>query len=239
MIKRGIVAGLGLTALVAVAFAVVPAQSAPSKGSALGRIGGASASSFGFFTPAAADPRLAAIFARNTAVSNDRFRFTPVNTGKRRAITVAVRASSTRAAQLAGDRTQPNVGTATVGLAPVAYNLGAAVGWKRFALAGDVSRIDTGALPGGREAADLGISYNTRKWSSHVKVSADRPVGTAPLTIAGSESYLLDVGSSYRLTRNLNVTAGVRYRSDRDRLQTSDDPRRDSQAVYVGTSVRF
>ena len=239
MIKRGMMASVGLTAFVAVAFAVAPAQSAPGKGSVSGRVGGASASSFGFFTPAAADPRLAAIFARNTAVNNDRFRFTPVNNGKRRAVTVAVRASSTRGTELTNDRTQPVAGEASVGLAPVAYSLGAAVGWKRFALAGDVSRVNTGALPGGREAADLGISYNTRKWSSHVKVLAERPIGSTPLTIAGSESYSLDVGSSYRLTRNLNVTAGVRYRSERDRLQTADDPRRDSQAVYVGTSVRF
>ena len=237
MVKRGIIAGTGLTALVAVAFAVAPAQSAPGKPAPISRVGGASA--FGFFTPASADPRLAALFARNATVNNQRFRFTPVNNGKRRSITVAVRASSTRTAQLTNDRTLPSTGSATIGIAPVAYNLGAAVGWKRFALSGDVSRVDTGALPGGREAADLGISYNTRKWSSHVQVSADRPVGTTPLTIAGSESYSLDVGSSYRLTRNLNVTAGVRYRSERDRLQNRDDARRDSQAVYVGTSVRF
>ncbi len=240
MLKQGIMASLGLTALVAVSFAVSPALSAQGK-SAPQRALRTSGDAFGFFTPAAADPRLAAIYARGAAVENDRFRFTPVNAGKRRAVTVAVRAASPRTVQLAvRDRTQPVVASAaTIGIAPVAYNLGAAVGWKRFALSGDVSRVDTGALPGGREAADLGISYNAKKWSSRVQVSADRPVGSAPRTLSGGESYSLDVASSYRLTRNLDVTAGVRYRSERDRLQATPDQRRDSQAVYIGTSVRF
>jgi len=51
-------------------------------------------------------------------------------------------------------------------------------------------------------------------------------------------SYSVDLGGAYSLTRNLDVTAGVRYRSDRDRL-TQADARRDSQAVYVGTAFRF
>jgi hypothetical protein len=35
------------------------------------------------------------------------------------------------------------------------------------------------------------------------------------------------------------VTAGVRYRSDRERFVKVDDDRRDSQAVYLGTAFRF
>jgi hypothetical protein len=35
------------------------------------------------------------------------------------------------------------------------------------------------------------------------------------------------------------VTAGMRYRSDRERLARLDDSRRDSQSVYVGTAFRF
>jgi hypothetical protein len=232
MLKQGAIAGFGMAALAAVAIAVAPAQGAPGKTvprkTLITTPSGAGPGSFGFFTPAAADPRLAAIYARGAVVENDRFRFTPVNNGKRRALTVAVRASSSRAASFATvDRTQPVMGSVNIGLTPVTYSLGAAVGWKRFALSGDVSRINTGALPGGREAADLGISYNARKWSSRVQISA------------GSETYSLDVASSYRLTRNLDVTAGVRYRSDRDRLQVTPDQKRDSQAVYIGTSVRF
>jgi hypothetical protein len=36
------------------------------------------------------------------------------------------------------------------------------------------------------------------------------------------------------------VTAGVRYKSERDRLmQQPTDDRRDSRAVYIGTAFRF
>lgn len=191
----------------------------------------------GSFTPAAADPRLAALFARGS-LANSGFRFTPVAIGRSRAITVAVRAA-TGSRQLANDRvTSTPAAPATIGIAPVAYNLGASLGWKRFALSGDVARFDTG-IAGGREAADIGVSYNSRKWSTRVQLAAERPIGNAPRTITGSESYSVDVGGSFRLTRRLDVTAGVRYRTDRDRLQPSADDRRDSQAVYVGTAIRF
>ena len=62
-----------------------------------------------------------------------------------------------------------------------------------------------------------------------------------PRAIIGGDlsSYSLDVGGSYSVTRNLDVTAGVRYKSDRDRLERLRDDRRDSQALYVGTAFRF
>jgi hypothetical protein len=41
------------------------------------------------------------------------------------------------------------------------------------------------------------------------------------------------------LTRNLDVTGGVRYKIQEDRLQPLADNRRDSQAVYIGTAFRF
>jgi hypothetical protein len=126
-----------------------------------------------------------------------------------------------------------------IGVQPVSYSLGASVGWKRFALTSDVAQIETPSLQGKRERADVGISYNARKWSSRVQVSAERPIGPTPRLVSGGETYSIDVGSSYRLTRNLDLTAGVRYRADRDRLQPLTDTRRDSQAVYVGTAFRF
>ena len=112
------------------------------------------------------------------------------------------------------------------------------MGWNRFAVQGDVRRVGAGVLPG-REGVDLGVSYSQRKWSTRVQVAAERPVGPAPRSIAGGESVSVDVGGSFRLTRNLDVTAGVRYRTDRDRLQGVADDRRDSQAVYLGTAFRF
>ena len=58
-------------------------------------------------------------------------------------------------------------------------------------------------------------------------------------TLAEPQSYSLDVGGSYSITRNIDLTAGMRLKSERDRLTRIDDDRRDSQAVYVGTAFRF
>jgi Gram-negative porin len=231
---KAILAAGVLGALGAALTLAVPASGAPESAKrslALGSRGG-----IGTFTPASADPRLAAALAR-TGLSGSGFRFTPVAAiGRNRAVTVAVRARTSGSVAVA----DPAVATApSVGIAPVAYNLGVGVGWKRFALAGDVRRLDTGLAPGGREGADVGVSYNARKWSTRVQVAADRPVGNTPRTIVGGDSVSLDVGGSYRLTRNMDVTAGVRYRSERNRLDRLEDERRDSQAVYVGTAFRF
>ena len=58
--------------------------------------------------------------------------------------------------------------------------------------------------------------------------------------LAGEKpSYGFDLGGSYSVTRNLAVTAGVRYKSEDQRLPRLTDNRRDSQAVYVGTAFRF
>ncbi|MFC3213373.1 hypothetical protein [Novosphingobium panipatense] len=41
------------------------------------------------------------------------------------------------------------------------------------------------------------------------------------------------------MTENLDVTAGVRYSQDRERLVPLTDGKQDSQAVYVGTQFKF
>ena len=111
----------------------------------------------------------------------------------------------------------------------------------RFALSGDVSHVDLGALPGSREAVDVGVSYNGKRLSGRVQARADKPTGNQPRMVAEAPSYSIDLGTSYSLTRNLDVTAGVRYRTDEERLRLPQltDTRRDSQAVYVGTAFRF
>ncbi len=237
------IAGTALAAFVAATILAVPAFGAPDNRSVLRRAAVSLPGDFGVFTPAAADPRVASLYARG-GLLNRGFRFTPIALGKNRAVTVAVRAASSRQAPVAIDRTESRALVAApvatnIGVQPESYSLGASVGWKRFALTSDVSRIETGIVPGKRERADLGISYNARRWSSRVQVSAERPVGASPRLIDGGESYSLDVGGSYRLSRNLDVTAGVRYRTDRDRLPSLTDTKRDSKAVYVGTAFRF
>jgi hypothetical protein len=231
-IFAGLAGALGVTVL-AIAPAIGASVDRPFAKRALAM---PSRSGIGTFTPAAADPKLAAALMRS-GMSGTGFRFTPMAAvGKSRAVTVAVRARTGKAP--ADDQLAPG-GSNTIGIAPVAYNLGAGVGWKRFALSGDLKRVDSGLLPGGREGVDLGVSYKAPKWSTRVQVAADRPVGNAPRALTGGESVALDVGGAYRLTRNLDVTAGVRYKAERNRLEALADDRRDSQAVYVGTAFRF
>lgn len=195
----------------------------------------------GSFTPASADPRLAAIFARG-GLDTSGFRFTPSDARRdgRHPVTVAIRARSARGLTVV-DRATP-LPAATVALTPIAYNLDVAVGWKRFALSGDVSKVDLAGMPGSRETAGLGVSYTANRFSGRVKAAADRPLAGAPRLIEDAPAYSIDVGGSYALTRRLDVTAGVRYKAERDRLieqPESDQTRRDSQAVYVGTAFRF
>ncbi|WP_415641842.1 hypothetical protein [Sphingomonas antarctica] len=227
-------AGFGLLAL-----ALSPAIAQPiERLVAKPRVSLSARGGLGSFTPADADPRLVAALARNSLTANG-MRFTPVGASLRlnRSVTVAVRARANGTA-LGGDSTTLGVTSPAVGIAPVAYNLGAAIGWKRFALSGDVAKVD--GVMGGREAVDLGVSYNTKKWSARVGVAADQPTALTPRPLADARGVSADLGGSYRLTRNLDVTAGVRYRAtDRDRLNIRNDAVRDSQAVYVGTAFKF
>lgn len=230
-----VVIGIAIGALAATTAMVAPAigaveqtsRAAPKRAFTLMR---------GGFTPAAADSRLAAIFAKGGLDAGD-LRFTPAESqrGANRAVTVALRARTSRTNE---ERIAANTAP-TVGLAPVAYNLGASVGWKRVALSGDIARVDLAGMPGSRETADVAVSYTANRFTGRVKASSDRPIDGAPKLVDVPANYSLDMGGSYSLTRNLDVTAGVRYRSDRERLARIDDDRRNSQAVYLGTAFRF
>jgi hypothetical protein len=202
------------------------------------RFSGAPIAPLGSFTPATADPRLAALIAR-TGMSTTGFRFTPATESidRRKPVTVAVRARSNRLPGLS-ERTAA-AAPSGVSLAPIAYDLGVSVGWKRFAVSGAVTHIDMASAPGSQERVDLGLGYRGKRASAGVNASASRPLTDVPPAISDLPSYSVDLTSSYSLTRNLDVTAGVRYKAERDRLPQIQDNRRDSQAVYVGTAFRF
>ncbi|KQM62533.1 hypothetical protein ASE75_14460 [Sphingomonas sp. Leaf17] len=226
-------AGITAGVLVTTAFIVAPAFGATEQANRDARRA-MSTRSLGSFTPSAADPKLAALFARG-ALDTRSFRFTPSDSREGdRAITVAVRARTNRAVG-----TQVAAVAPTVGIAPIAYNLGVGVGWKRLAVTGDVGKVDLGGAPGSRERVDIGLNYAGNRFTGGMKAGADRPLGTVPMLVDDVKSYSVDVGGAYSLTRNLDVTAGVRYRSDRERLARTDEAHRDSQAVYVGTAFRF
>ncbi|MBX3565387.1 MAG: hypothetical protein KF730_12525 [Sphingomonas sp.] len=233
--------GLGIGALCAAVTVVTPGLQAQGRAdrSDAGRPPVSIRSGIGTFTPAAADPKLAALLARS-GLPNSGFRFTPSDSrlGSSRAVTVAVRARTTRGSP--ASVTQAAVATTpSLSLAPVAYNLGVSVGWKRFALSGDIAKVDLVTKPGGGELADLGISYTGKRASGRIRATSERNLTDAPVLAGEKPSYGFDLGGSYSVTRNLAVTAGVRYKSEDQRLPRLTDNRRDSQAVYVGTAFRF
>lgn len=193
------------------------------------------------FTPANADPKLAAALAGKDQFPLSDFKFTPAPAkGRPSQVRVAIRARviappQTQVAQAALPTQAVN------SLTPTGYNLGVAVGWRRFAVAGDVAKVKSAdpAL-GGRESAVLGVSYSlSNRLSTGVAVRADRATGNPAPALRQGDNVSVDLGSSYSLSRHIALTGGVRYNIERDRLPAFQDNRRDSQAVYVGTAFKF
>jgi hypothetical protein len=242
LIRGGMAKWGGALALASLALAPVSAAEARSKArlKASPPAQAGARPSFGAFTPAAADPRLAALFARNGLsagnFSGGAFRFTPSgDTTGRRAVTVAVRARGTNPQQAAAHATT----MAGNGLAASAYSLGASIGWKRFALSGDISKTDGGLLPTGSESAEFGLSFAGNRWSTTVDVGAERSTGDRPALVGIDQSLSVGLGGSYSLTRKIDLTGGIRYKQQREEFLSLVDNRRDSQAVYLGTTFKF
>lgn len=235
-------AKFGLTGAILAASMLVFAPSAPAARSSevpvKAKAAKKKARSSGYFVgaPAAADAHRAALFEL-AGQGYDGFRFTPSGGATGRAITVAIRARATsRSTQSAG----ATINNISAGLQSSAYSLGASVGWKHFALSGDVAKVEGGAVPESREMADVGVSYAGRNWSTRLLLGAERATGNQARIVGGADQAMsVDLGGSYALTRNLELNGGVRYKSQVDRNELSNDQRRDSQAVYVGTAFRF
>ncbi len=224
--------------MIALALLLAPASAEPGN-RAKARSLAPGARPVGAFTPAVADPRLAATLARSGARPSGEFRFTPA-TERSRAVRVAIRARANTPAEAARSVIAASSESPVTAITPSSYNLGVSLGWRRFAVSGDVAQSDGGLVPGRREAAQVGMSYRAnRRLTGRVKVAAERAEGTQRL-VGDDEAYSLDVGGAFSIARNLDVTAGARYRIARERDDpVSRDERRDSQAVYVGTAFRF
>ena len=192
------------------------------------------------FTPASADPKLAAEFGRKPSVAD--FKFTPsAPKGRPSQIRVAIRA---RAPDVAKGRTADLASTAAnsaIGaLTPASYNLGVAVGWRRFAVTGEVGKSRSANLAlGGKETAVVGVNYSLKRFTGRVAATAERTDGTQAPALGREQGYAVDLGGSYDISRRIAVTGGVRYKIEQDRASALKDERRDSQAVYVGTALKF
>jgi hypothetical protein len=237
MTNKGLLKGIAGAAIAASILVVVPAVAAKPAPTPKVKIDRKKAKGIGFFAPVAADPRQAALFDRvGGGFAEPSYRFTPSGNSSKRAVTVAIRARSNRPSTHSALVT--NSSALSAGLAPSAYSLGASLGWKRFAISGDFAHIDGGVVPDSRNVADIGLSYSGSKWSTRLLFGAER--ATSKAIIGGpDEAVSVDLGGSYSLTRNLQLSGGVRYKTQRDRFDLTSDDRRDSQAIYIGTAFKF
>lgn len=202
------------------------------------------------FTPASVDPAVARRLAAKIAASGKSLRFTPAASpaSNARTVTVAIRIDddSARAISvhnaIAGAKAEAGKGPSIASLAPTRYNLGIARGYQSFAKP-DPVKLDVSDTP----MADLSTFQSTDRDTNNrpgrlqarISVERDGNVGRAPRTLDATGAQSVDVGGAFRLSRNLNVTAGVRLSQDRDRLAPLTDSVQDNQAVYVGTQFRF
>lgn len=225
------------------------ALGAPSAGLALSALSATPAlelaSDREIFTPSSVDPRLARRVA--ALIGNDGLRFTPAGTARKRdrTVTVAVRVDGdvARAISLrSAIDSVPGAGKGIAAITPTRFDLGVARGYQSFtrpaALPETVRKLDMPDLarfePAGPTAAAKPSRFQPR-----IALEDKDTVGRSEGTLEGLGSQTVDVGGAYRLSRNLNVTAGVRLSQERDRIAPLTDSSQDSQAVYVGTQFRF
>ena len=192
------------------------------------------------FTPANADPKLAAALAGKSLSLTD-FKFTPAPAkGRPSQVRVAIRARVTAPAQTAVARSSAPTAAVTAldsdQLQPRRRGRLAAVRrfWRRLQ--------GQGCRSGDRRPRDRGRRrqlFAQQRFTGRVAVGAERATDSPLPALRQGDNYSLDAGGSYSLSRRIAVTGGVRYNIERDRLSALQDDRRDSQAVYVGTAFKF
>lgn len=214
---------------------------------------------FAQFTPAGIDPALA---RRAEAIAQAKgLSFTPAGTPGRQGkpMTVAVRvdddvarAVNVRRSAIASAHGASGRTAAPVAITPTHYDLGTARGYQSFAqpvaaparLAVGTRKLDLEDVP----MADLSLygrklaepAGKPSRFSSRVVLETDEGApGRTPRTLEALGEQSVDVSGSYRVLRNLNVTAGVRLSQDRDRLAPLTDAEQDAKSVYVGTQFKF
>ncbi|MAX15700.1 MAG: hypothetical protein CMN59_09485 [Sphingobium sp.] len=223
------VAGFLLSPAIGAATDLAPLR--PDAPVSLGALGSISS-----FPPTTKDPQLAAAYAKIAAsASRQGFRFTPTSgsLSGQREITIMVRAS---------DRGGSDKTETPVDIKPMAFSLNGAHNWRKFALPESVGRKALDPVPVETMVDAKNFSLDDGKkdrFSTKVLIESRREPSAAR-NPAAEKDYSLDLASSYSLTRNLNVTAGVRYNNNVvGRLTPMTDDRQDSQAVYLGTSFKF
>lgn len=205
------------------------------------------------FTPANIDPALARRVAATLGLEGLRFTPAPRTPRGERVVTMAVRVDRATARAITVRRTLAQASTGKMAgaleaaplLAPTRYNLGTARGFQSFGAPSAKSL----ALPEGiRDIAMADLSTYRTDAAAPGKPSRFQPrvafedrtnAGRAERTLDAAGEQSVDVGGSYRVLKNLNVTAGVRVSQDRNRIAPLTDGVEDDKAVYVGTQFKF
>jgi len=236
----------------ALSLALTPALSAvmgaEARGSAEPSVSLKMLGSIGSFTPVTHDDKLAKAYAQAAHESQSRgFRFTPTSgsTAGNRSLTILVRAPGAIAS---ADRSKSERVLPNLGVAPVAYRLGVTKGLARFTTSARVEPTQLDPIIEksiSEPVASFTLRPKQERFSANIQVEnregvAAAPTDDTPATLGVEQSYSVDLSSSYSLTRNLNLKAGVRYKGPNNRLApTITDQAQDSQAVYVGTTFKF
>ena len=187
-------------------------------------------------------------------------RFTPAGSdvsADARSVTVAVRVDQQTADALAANNSiaAPRVDESRVAglrIAPTRYNLGLARGYSSFAqaqVAAPARKIATPDLSRNLSRAQIPdlsdfeprsrANEEPSRFAARIELDEDKASDDVAVSGGSLTDQMLDVAGSYRLTRNLDITAGVRYEQDRDLVPVPDLEQQDSQAVYIGTQFRF
>lgn len=214
------------------------------------------------YTAAGVDRKLAAKFKllktdRNAVIAKSRsFPFTPagINRGAARTMTIATRTDSPLSANAMLSANAISTRNAVRAFEPGAVNmvqlnqtdfsLKAARGWQGFKLP-QTSRpalkapvADIALAAGGFRLEDKAPVKKSR-FKADMKLDQAKEAAPSPRGSAAAGEYRFGLESSFSLSRRIDLTAGVRVNSERDRVAPTVDERKDNEAVYVGTKIRF
>jgi hypothetical protein len=207
---------------------------------------------FGTFTPAGVDSKLAEHFDVSGLSDKSGFAFTPAGgLADERSVMIVVRAPSAPSSDFVGVRkaaldSELGVGASQsegVKLAAISYDLGAAKGLQSFALPEKAVRRKINEPVSGSVGKSTGFALDgepkKRAITPRISVEEGRNVSAVPRDVAGVNDYKVDLGGRIAVTSGIDVTAGVRLENDRSLDQRLTNDQRDSQAVYVGTMIKF
>lgn len=220
-------------------------QGAPARAAALKNMG-LDNLHIGMFTPATVDPDLAARVAGKARLRG--IHFTPASAAPvagNRTVTVAIRVDDDTARAVSVRNVldaAPGRKLALGGFDAGKFQLGSARGYKSFARNVDLSaNVRNLAMPDLAQFEPSRPKADDKPSRLQPRIEfVDREIaGRSPNTLDSTAAQTVGVGGSFRLSPTLNVTAGVRYSQERERIDPLTNSVQDSQAVYVGTQIKF